>query len=101
MATFWINRPHEGPDQYEFDFMCIDFTDGVKRFICKSSIVPEDYWPKSVYLCNTESGYYEIVGSYKKENNSNGYLFIESYQNSSRIDFPIGNLGLPSSVNSW
>lgn len=50
-TTFWIYRPHEGPDQYEFDF-----SDGVKRFICKSDIVPPDYWTRMVYNCNLAMG---------------------------------------------
>ena len=33
---FMINKPHEGPDEYVFDFISVDFIDGVKRFICKS-----------------------------------------------------------------
>ena len=65
---FWINKPHEGPDQYEFDFIWVDFSDGVKRFICKSDIVPPDYIPKVVYMMNETNGLYYEVGNYKKEN---------------------------------
>ena len=32
---FWINKPHVGADEYEFDFISVDFSDGVKRFIYK------------------------------------------------------------------
>ena len=72
--TFWISRPHEGPDKYEFDFMCVDFSDGVKRFICKSDIVPKDYWPQMVYIFNFGVGDYEHVGTYEI---NGGYIFIE------------------------
>ena len=71
--TFWISRPHEGPEQYEFDFMCVDFSDGVKRFICKSDIVPKDYWPRMVYIFNFGMGDYEHVGTYEI---NGGYIFI-------------------------
>ena len=70
---FWINKPHEGPEQYEFDFICVDFSDGVKRFICKSDIVPKDYWPRMVYIFNFGMGDYEHVGTYE----INGeYIFV-------------------------
>jgi len=72
--TFWISRPHEGPDKYEFDFMCVDFSDGVKRFICTSEIVPKDYWPRMVYIFNFGLGSYEHVGSYEI---NGGYIFVE------------------------
>jgi hypothetical protein len=71
---FWINKPHEGPDKYEFDFTCVDFSDGVKRFICKSDIVPQDYWPRTVYIFNIITGTYDIVGSYER---NGGYIFVE------------------------
>lgn len=73
--TFMINKPHEGPDEYEFHFISVEFSDGVKRFICKSEIVPEDYWPRMVYILNFGIGDYEEVGSYKK-NKDNIYIFI-------------------------
>ena len=72
--TFWINKPHEGPDQYEFDFIWVDFSDGVKRFICKSDIVPQYYWPRMVYIANLLTGEYEHVGSYER---NGGYIFVE------------------------
>jgi hypothetical protein len=78
---FWINKSHEGPDEYEFDFISVEFSDGVKRFICKSEIVPEDYWPRMVYIFNMGMGMgmgmgdYEHVGSYEK-NGDNIYIFI-------------------------
>jgi hypothetical protein len=71
--TFWIGRPHEGPEKYEFDFMCVDFSDGVKRFICKSDIVPKDYWPQMVYIFNFGVGDYEHVGTYEI---NGGYIFV-------------------------
>ena len=45
---FWINRPHEGPEEYEFQYTPIEFSDGLTRFICKSEDVPKDYWPRTV-----------------------------------------------------
>jgi hypothetical protein len=72
---FMINKPHEGPDEYVFDFISVDFIDGVKRFICKSEIVPQDYWPRMVYNFNLATGGYEQVGMYKK-NEENIYIFI-------------------------
>ena len=74
---FWINKPHEGPDQYEFDFICVDFSDGVKRFICKSDIIPKDYWPRTVYIFNIITGTYDIVGSYERNERNGGYIFVE------------------------
>ena len=74
---FWINRPHEGPEQYEFDFTCVDFSDGVKRFICKSDIVPPDYWPRMVYIVNDAKGTYDIVGSYERNEINGVYIFVE------------------------
>ena len=77
---FWINKPHEGPEQYEFDFICVDFSDGVKRFICKSDIVPKDYWPRTVYIFNIITGTYDIVGSYERNERNErngGYIFVE------------------------
>jgi hypothetical protein len=73
--TFWINRPHEGPEQFEFNIESVDFTDGICRFICKSEVVPKDYWPRMVYICNFITGEYEQVGNYEL---NEGYVFIES-----------------------
>lgn len=64
---FWVNRPHEGPEEYEFDLVGVNFTDGITRFIFKSEIVPEDYWPRMVYILNTMMGCYECVGKYEYE----------------------------------
>ena len=64
---FWICRPHEGPEEFEFDLVSIIFSDKVKRFICKSDIVPSDYIPKVVYMINETTGLYYEVGIYKKE----------------------------------
>ena len=75
---FWINNPHEGPDEYVFDMVSVIFTDGIKRFICKSDIVPKDYWPRVVYILNMMTGDYECVGSYtKNENEGNIYTMVE------------------------
>ena len=65
---FWICRPHEGPEEFEFDLVNIIFSDKVERFICKSDIVPPDYIPKVVYMMNETNGLYYEVGNYKKEN---------------------------------
>ena len=72
---FWINKPHEGPNEYELDFISVDFSDGVKRFICKLEIVPEDYCPQMVYIFNLATGVYDHVGVYEK-NGENIYIFI-------------------------
>jgi hypothetical protein len=65
---FWICRPHEGPEEFEFDLVSIIFSYKVERFICKSDIVPPDYIPKVVYSIDKITGLYYEVGSYKKEN---------------------------------
>ena len=67
----------KAPEQYEFDFTCIDFSDGVKRFICKLDIVPPDYWPRMVYIVNDAKGTYDIVGSYERNEINGGYIFVE------------------------
>ena len=74
---FWINKPHEGPDKYEFDFIWVDFSDGVKRFICKSDIVPQDYWPHCVYVFNSTTGMYDIVGRYERYERNGEYIFVK------------------------
>ena len=72
--TFWVNCPHEGPKEYEFEYTCVTFTDGISRFIFTSDIVPKDYWPRMAYVCNFITGEYEYVGSYEIKE---GYVFIE------------------------
>ena len=62
-----ICRPHEGPEEFEFDLVGVTFSDGVERFICKSDIVPEDYIPRVVYKLNEMMGSYYEVGSFIKE----------------------------------
>ncbi len=69
---FWINRPHEGPEEFEFDLMGVTFSDGVTRLICKSDIVPSDYMPRVVYNLNEMTGSYHEVGSYKIEGGGGG-----------------------------
>jgi hypothetical protein len=64
--TFLICRPHEGHEQYEFILECVNFSDGISRFIYKSEIVPENYFPRMVYIFNLFTGKYERVGSYIK-----------------------------------
>jgi hypothetical protein len=71
---FWINRPHEGPEEFEFDLVGVTFSDGVSRLICKSDIVPLSYTPCVVYNINEMTGAYCEVGSYKKDGDK--YVFI-------------------------
>ena len=71
---FWICRPHEGPEEFEFDLVSILFSDKVERFICKSDIVPPDYIPNVVYMMNKTNGLYYEVGNYKKEDGE--YTFM-------------------------
>jgi hypothetical protein len=72
--TFWINIPHEGPEEFEFDLISVTFSDEVVRLICKSDIVPPDYMPRVVYKLNELTGSYYEVGSYKKDDGK--YVFI-------------------------
>jgi hypothetical protein len=72
--TFWICRPHEGPEQYEFVLESVVFSDGISRFIYKSEVVPEDYFPRMVYIMNTVTGEYEYAGSYSK-NEKGKYIY--------------------------
>ena len=71
---FWICRPHEGPEEFEFDLISIIFSDTIERFICKSDIVPPDYMPNVVYMMNKINGLYYEVGNYKKEDGE--YTFM-------------------------
>jgi len=66
---FWICHPHEGPEQYEFVLESVVFSDGISRFIyksniVKSNIVPEQYFPRMVYIFSAIIGGYEYVGEY-------------------------------------
>ena len=65
---FWICRPHEGPEEFEFDLISIIFSDKVERFICKSDIIPQVYIPNVVYIFDEMTDFFCEVGSYKKEN---------------------------------
>ena len=67
--TFWICRPYEGPEQYEFVLESVVFSDGISRFIYKSEVVPEEYFPRMVYIFSAIMGGYEYVGSYSKNEN--------------------------------
>ena len=73
-STFWICRPHEGPEQYEFVLESVIFSDGISRFIYKSDNVPEDYFPRMVYIMNTATEEYEYAGSYSK-NEKGKYIY--------------------------
>lgn len=68
----WVNVPHEGPQEYEFDLAGVNFADGITRFILKSEMVPEDYWPRMVYITNMMTGCYECVGKYEYEYEKKG-----------------------------
>jgi hypothetical protein len=72
--TFWINRPHEGPEEFVFDLINITFSDGTERLICKSDNVPRDYIPCVVYNLDEMTGTYYQVGSYEKDGEK--YVFI-------------------------
>lgn len=75
---FWISRPHEGSEEYEFQYTPIEFSDGLTRFICKSEDVPKDYWPRMVYILNMMTGEYEHVGMYEKNNENQKYVFVNN-----------------------
>jgi hypothetical protein len=84
-STFWICRPHEGPEQYEFVLESVIFSDGISRFIYKSEVVPEDYFPRMVYIMNTATEEYEYAGSYSKnEKGKYIYKMVQTSQQSSR-----------------
>ena len=62
-----INNPHEGPEEHEFNYEWIKFSDGLVRAIYISATAPSDYWPRDVYISDLISGVYQRVGSYKRE----------------------------------
>ena len=61
----WVNVPHEGPREFEFEFTWASFSDGVPRAICTSETIPSEYWPTAVFVLNLASGAYEPVGAYR------------------------------------
>ena len=72
--THWINVPHEGPSEFEFDFTSVTFSDGIPRAICTSRAVPDTYWPTAVYALTPPSAppsappQYTPVGTYRLDN---------------------------------
>lgn len=63
----WINNPHEGPEEHEFNYTWIKFSDGITRAIYSSVTAPSNYWPRDVYISDLISGIYRSVGTYKNE----------------------------------
>ena len=63
----WINKPHEGPEEHEFNYEWVKFSDGLTRAIYCSVTAPSNYWPRDVYISDIISGIYRRVGSYKNE----------------------------------
>jgi hypothetical protein len=41
----------------------IMFNDRIERYICTHDHIPEDYWPKTVFIKNTDE-YYNEIGTY-------------------------------------
>lgn len=62
--TFYAVKPCCGPEKYECVMKKILFSDGIERFICTNSHVPESYWPNSVYQINHIEGGYDEIGTY-------------------------------------
>ena len=62
-----INKPHEGPEEHEFNYEWVKFSDGLVRAIYSSATAPSDYWPRDVYIFDLISGVYQRVGLYKIE----------------------------------
>jgi hypothetical protein len=73
--TLLINNPHEGPEEHEFKYEWVKFSDGLVRAIYSSKTAPSDYWPREVYISDLISGVYQHVGSYSRNVNG-GYDFI-------------------------
>jgi|LauGreDrversion4_2_1035121.scaffolds.fasta_scaffold75937_1 hypothetical protein len=72
--TIWINNPHEGPEEHEFEIAWIRFSDGITRAIYSSSTAPRDYWPRDVHIFDIFSSSYLRVGSYESRHDNNGAL---------------------------
>jgi hypothetical protein len=62
-----INNPHEGPEEHEFNYEWVKFSDGLVRAVYSSTTAPSDYWPREVYISDLISGEYLCVGSYKRQ----------------------------------
>lgn len=74
--TIWINKPHEGPEEHEFEIVWVKFSDVITRAIYSSSTVPTTCWPGEVYILDILSGAYRRVGSYESQI-KNGELVYE------------------------
>jgi hypothetical protein len=62
--TFYAVKPCCGPERYECIMKKILFNDGIERYICSNSQVPESYWPNTVYQPNKIDGGFDEIGSY-------------------------------------
>ena len=62
--SFWVNKPHEGPDLITCDMREVQFSDGITRIICDSNECPEQMLPKDVYRLNTIRNRYDVIGRY-------------------------------------
>jgi hypothetical protein len=72
----WINKPHEGPEEHEFEIAWVKFSDGITRAIYSSSTVPTNWWPREVHIFDIFSSAYLRVGSYESQIN-NGELVYD------------------------
>jgi hypothetical protein len=72
----WINNPHEGPEEHEFEIAWVNFSDGITRAIYSSATAPRDYWPREVHIFDILSSAYLRVGSYESQIN-NGELVYD------------------------
>jgi len=62
--SFWINKPHEGPDRITCDMREVRFSDGITRIICVSNECPDSVWPNDVYRLNKMLNRYDVIGRY-------------------------------------
>lgn len=62
--SFWVNKPHEGPDRITCDMREVQFSDGITRIICDSNECPDSMLPKDVYRLNTIRNRYDVIGRY-------------------------------------
>jgi hypothetical protein len=65
--SFWVNKPHEGPERITCDMREVRFSDGITRIICDSNECPDSMLPKDVYRLNTRMNRYDVIGRYHTE----------------------------------
>ena len=65
--SFWVNKPHEGPDRITCDMKEVRFSDGITRIICDSNECSDSMLPKDVYSLNTRMNRYDVIGRYHTE----------------------------------